>query len=139
MDGKSQYLVYGSHSCCDGGHTGLREDYYVTWVTPTSVMVISAAVITLAVPTAVMASKDRSTAVRTYNVLSLLLIYYAHREEHYFGYDGLWTDLTNGTLSLSSTLKRGLQRCYEMKFRRCEELWMQLTQLPNLSGLDLLL
>ena len=62
MYGKSQYLVYGSHPCCGGGHAGLSEDYY--WVTPTSVMVTSAAVITLAVPTAVMASTDISTAVR---------------------------------------------------------------------------
>ena len=46
-----------------------------------SVMVTSAAVITLAVPTAVMAFTDISTAVRAYNVLSLPLIYYAHREE----------------------------------------------------------
>ena len=52
-----------------------------------------------------------------------------------FGYDGLWTDLANGMSWLSNTLKRGLQKCYEMKFRRCEELWMQLPQLPNLSGL----
>ena len=29
-----------------------------------------------------MASTDRSTAIRAYNVLSRLLIYYAHREEH---------------------------------------------------------
>ena len=54
----------------------------ITRVTPISVMVTSAAVITLAVPTAVMASTDRSTAVRAHNVLFLLLIYYAHREEH---------------------------------------------------------
>ena len=42
-------------------------------------------------------------------------------------YDDLWTDLANGMLWLSNTLKRRLQKCYEMKFRRCEELWMQLT------------
>ena len=30
---KNQYLVYdhdGSHPCCDGGRTGLSEDYYVS-------------------------------------------------------------------------------------------------------------
>ena len=80
MYGKSQYLAYGSHPCCDGGHTGLSEDYY--WVTPTSAMVTSAAVLTLAVPTAVMASTGIWTAVEAYNVLSPLLIYYAHRKEH---------------------------------------------------------
>ena len=25
--GKSQYLVCGSHLCCDGGHSGLSENY----------------------------------------------------------------------------------------------------------------
>ena len=73
MYGKSQYLVYGSHSCSE-------IIYYVS--DPDLIYVTSATVITLAVPTAVMASTDRSTAVRAYNVLSLLLICYAHWEEH---------------------------------------------------------
>ena len=74
MYGKSQYLFYGSHSC------SAKTIYYVS--DPDFGYVTSAAVITVAVPTAVMASTDRSTAVRAYNVLSLLLICYAHREEH---------------------------------------------------------
>ena len=98
---------------------------YITRVTQTSVMVTSAAVITLAVPTAVMASTDRSTAVRAHIVLSLLLIYYTHREEN-LAMMVCGRDLANGTLWLSNTLKtfdkRVLQKCYEMKFRRCEEL-----------------
>ena len=80
MYGKSQYLFYGSHPCCDGGHTGLNEDYY--WVTPTLVMVTSAAVITLAVPTAVMASTDISTAVRAYNILLFFFWYTMHTEKN---------------------------------------------------------
>ena len=33
--------MYDSHPCCDGGHSGLSEDYYVS--VPTSVIVTSAA------------------------------------------------------------------------------------------------
>ena len=71
MYGKSQYLVYGSHSC------SAKTIYLREWLRLRSWWLQQ-----LAVTTAVMASTDRSTAIRAYNVLSRLLIYYAHREEH---------------------------------------------------------
>ena len=70
MYGKSQYLAYGSHPYCDGGHTGLSEDYY--WVTLTSATVTSAAVITLADPSAVMASTGIWTAVSPFSPSDIL-------------------------------------------------------------------